>query len=125
MVMYMYVAPGQGTDNPMGSKCFQKHKSYVNMVICWFFPLNDFVTVFPIQIHMQPDLPCCKISQGQPRVIIYINFADKKSSSMLHAQFQDHIGLLKIKRRRFYKAFKNFFFSRFLPYMGVVAILVM
>ena len=30
-----------------------------------------------------------KIGQGQPRVIIYINFVDIESP-MLHAKFQDH-----------------------------------
>ena len=30
-----------------------------------------------------------KIGQGQPRVIIYINF-EGLESSMLHAKFQDH-----------------------------------
>ena len=30
-----------------------------------------------------------KIGQGQPRVIIYINFV-KLESPMLHAKFQDH-----------------------------------
>ena len=33
---------------------------------------------------------CCKIGQGQPRVIIYIYFVDLESS-MLHAKFQDHM----------------------------------
>ena len=33
---------------------------------------------------------CCKIGQGQPRVIIYICFVDLESL-MLHAKFQDHM----------------------------------
>ena len=33
--------------------------------------------------------PCRKIGQGQPRVIIYLNFVELESP-MLHAKFQDH-----------------------------------
>ena len=29
--------PGAGADNPMGPHLFQKHKSYVNFVICCKF----------------------------------------------------------------------------------------
>ena len=36
-----------------------------------------------------PIRPCRKIGQGQPRVIIYINFVELESL-MLHAKFQDH-----------------------------------
>ena len=34
-------------------------------------------------------LHCRKIGQGQPRVIIYINFVELESL-MLHVKFQDH-----------------------------------
>ena len=34
-------------------------------------------------------LPCRKIGEGQPKVIIYINFAALESP-MLHAKFQDN-----------------------------------
>ena len=43
MVMYMYIAPGQGQTAPLGSKSFQKHKYSVNLVICReFYPLQHF-----------------------------------------------------------------------------------
>ena len=55
-----------------------------------------------------------KIGQGQPRVIIYINFVELESP-MLRAKFQDH-STSGSEEEEFY---------RFLPYMGMVAILVM
>ena len=67
------------------------------------------VTVFPIQTYR-----CRKIGQGQPRVIIYINFVEL-DSPMLHAKFQDH--------RTSGSGEEDFL--RFLPYMGMAAILVM
>ena len=58
--------------------------------------------------------PCRKIGHGQPRVIIYIKFVELESP-MLHAKFQDH--------RTSGSGEEDFL--RFLPYMGVAAILVM
>ena len=63
---------------------------------------------------MLPNLICCKIGQDQPRVTFYINFVELKSS-MLHAKFQDH--------RTSGSGEEDFL--RFLPYMGMAAILVM
>ena len=57
--------------------------------------------------------PCHKIGQGQTRVIIYINFIELESQ-MLHAKFQDH--------RTSGSGEEDFL--RFLPYMGMAAILV-
>ena len=54
-----------------------------------------------------------KIGQGQPRVIIYINFVELESP-MLRAKFQDHRTSGSEK-----KIFKSFY------HMGMVAILVM
>ena len=55
-----------------------------------------------------------KIGQGQPRVIIYISFVELESP-ILHAKFQDH--------RTSGSGEEDFL--RFLPYMGIAAILVM
>ena len=57
---------------------------------------------------------CHKIGQGQPRVIIYLNFVEL-GSSMLHAKFQDNRT----------SGSEDEDFLRFLPYMGIAAILVM
>ena len=54
-----------------------------------------------------------KIGQGQPRIIIYINFAEFESPT-LHAKFQNE---------RTFCSEEDFL--RFLPYMGVATILVM
>ena len=57
----------------------------MNLIIsCKFFPLNDFVTVFPIQpdtILGDQILTCHKLGHGQPKVIIYIYFAGQVSRS--------------------------------------------
>ena len=56
MFLYMHIAPGRA-DNPLGSEFLYKHKSFVTLVICCkFLPLNDFLTVFPIQKHKRPNL---------------------------------------------------------------------
>ena len=50
-------SPGAGADNPLGSVCFSLTVFLVNIVHCCnFSPLNDFVTVFPIQMYRQPNL---------------------------------------------------------------------
>ena len=54
-----------------------------------------------------------KIGQGQPRVTIYINFVELESP-MKPAKFQDH--------RAFGSGEEDFL--RFLPYIGMAAILV-
>ena len=50
-------SPGAGTDNTLGSKYFHKHESFVNLIICCkLFPINDRVTVFPIQTNRRANL---------------------------------------------------------------------
>ena len=40
---------GAGADNPLGTEFLCKHIPHVTLVICCkFFPLNYFLTVFPI-----------------------------------------------------------------------------
>ena len=60
------------------------------------------------------DLPVLKLGQGQPRVIIYIKFVEIESP-MIHTKFRDH--------RTSGSGEEDFL--KFLPYMGMVAILVM
>ena len=51
----MYIAPGQGqtgADNPIGSNFFIN--TFIQSIEV--SPLNDFVTVFPIQTYRQPNL---------------------------------------------------------------------
>ena len=75
---------------PLGVKFFHKHIYSVNLMsfAASFPPLNDFVTVSPFKYISDPICACCKIGQGQPRVIIYQNFVELESL-MLHAKFQD------------------------------------
>ena len=61
-----------------------------------------------------PIWPCRNIGQGQPRIIIYINFIELESL-VLHAKFQDHRNSGSGEEE----------FWMLLPYMGMAAILVM
>ena len=50
-------SPGTEADNPFGLEFLYKHKPFVTLVICCkFLPLNDFLTVFPVQKHKRPIL---------------------------------------------------------------------
>ena len=54
---YDVYSPGVRADNPLGSKFLSKHIPHVTLVICCkFLPLNDFLTVFPIYKHKEPNL---------------------------------------------------------------------
>ena len=56
VILYVY-SPGAGVDNPLGTFFCQKHKCSIKLVIyCKFFPINDFIKVFPIQTHIRPNL---------------------------------------------------------------------
>ena len=68
---------------------------------------------YPFKHIDDPIGPCCKIGQGQPRVVIYINFVELESP-MIHAKFQDH---------KTSGSGEDLF--RFLQCMGMAAILVM
>ena len=71
-------------------------------------------SIFPFQSLREQYWPCHKISQGQPRVIVYINFKEL-NPQVLHTEFQA-IGPVVLEKK---------IYLRFLPYMGMVAILVM
>ena len=44
--------PGVGAYELLGSKFFQNHKSSVHLPISFkFFPANDILRIFPIQMH--------------------------------------------------------------------------
>ena len=71
-------------------------------------------TYFPYKNIRDQIWPCCKISQGQPRVIIWTNLVVLEHP-ILHTKFQGH--------RPFCSGEEDFL--RFLPHMGMAAILVM
>ena len=89
----MYIAPGQGQTSPWGQNFYFN----INILSLWsfavsffFFPLNDFLTVFPHIKSIRDQIwPCCKIGQGQLRVIIWTNY-DGPESPMLHTKPEDH-----------------------------------
>ena len=50
-----FSSPGAEAEDPLGYKFSQYYS--VNLVLCRkFSPLNDFVTVFPIQTYRWPNL---------------------------------------------------------------------
>ena len=55
---YIHVyCPRVGADQPLRSKYFQNHTSSVDLSISFkFFPSNDILTIFPIQMHGRPML---------------------------------------------------------------------
>ena len=79
-------SPVAGADNPMMSRYFF-HLRIHSVLCCKFSSIKRLciIPVFPIQTFRRP---CRKIGQGQPSVIIYINFIELESL-MLHAKFQD------------------------------------
>ena len=82
-------SPGAGTDKPLGSIVFHLHIYSLNLVSCYkFSPSNDFVTVSPFKCIGDP-IRLYRNVQGQPRVIIYMNFVELESL-MMHAKFQGH-----------------------------------
>ena len=66
MILYMYIAPGQGQTIPWGQNFLYKYKPFVTLVICCkFLPLIDFLTVFPIQKHKRPNVSPHVYNPGQ------------------------------------------------------------
>ena len=79
------------------------------------FLKNPLFYLFPIKKNLKDHiLPCRKISQCQPRVIIWANLVVLEHP-MMHTKFQGHLPFGSGEED----------FLRFLPYMGMVAILVM
>ena len=74
----------------------------------------SFLTFFSFKSLGDQNLPCHKIDHGQPRVIIYI-YLKELTLQVLHTKFQGNQP----------SGFGKEDFLRFLPYMGMVAILVM
>ena len=74
----------------------------------------SFSTFFSFKSLGDQNLPCHKIDQGQPRVIIYI-YLKELTLQVLHTKFQGNQPSGSGKED----------FLRFLPYMGMAAILVM
>ena len=56
MVIYMYIAPGQGQTTPLGQSYSLTHLFCQFSTLLHVSPLNDFVTVFPIQIYTRLNL---------------------------------------------------------------------
>ena len=117
--MYMYIAPGQGAYSPRGQN-FDVNRNFLSLQssVARFYD-NSFwkihcFTFFPYKSIRDQIWPCCKIGQGQSRVIIWANLLGL-DHPMMHTKIQGH--------QPFGSGVEDFL--RFLPYMGMVAILVM
>ena len=114
LFLYMYTAPGQGQTTPWGQNFYFN----INLLSLWSFAVSSIKwlsnSFSPYKSIRDQICPCCKIGQGQLRVIIWTNY-DGPKSPMLHTKPQGHWP--------FGSGEEDFW--RVLPYMGVVAILVM
>ena len=77
----MYIAQGQEHTAPQGTKFWCQQKLLITSVICCQFQIiddNSFWKIhcfifFPLKSIRDQIWHCCKICQGQPRVIIWAN----------------------------------------------------
>ena len=109
--------PGVGADRPLGSKFFQNHQSCVHLPIaCKFFPTNDILTLFSIQMHERPmlTLPRNRSRSSQDHDLYKLCRAPVTDASH---QVSKSLALC-FWRRRFLKLF-------FFLFIAMAAILVM
>ena len=85
---YMYRAPGQGQTTPCGQNFYFNiyHSGHLLQVSSIKWLSNSFSPYKSIRDQIWP---CCKIGQGQPRIIIWTNY-DGPQSPMLHTEPQGH-----------------------------------
>ena len=85
-------SPGAGADNPLGPKCFCKHKYSIHLPMsCKFCPSTHILTNFPIRMHGRPmlTLQLIRSRSSEGHGLIYTNFVELHCL-MLHAKFQNH-----------------------------------
>ena len=90
-------SPGAGAYSPQGTKFWWQQKLLVPSIICCQFQITDdnsfwkiyCFTFFPYKSIRNQIWPCRKISQGQPRVIIWANLVVLKHP-MMHTKVQGH-----------------------------------
>ena len=90
-------SPGAGGIQPPGDKVLMSTETschFGHLLLVWIIDDNSFrkihcFTFFPYKSIRDQIWPCRKVGQGQPRIIIYINFVELESP-MLHAKFQDY-----------------------------------
>ena len=89
----MHIAPGQRAYSPQGTKFWCQQKCLVTSVICCLFQIIDDNSFWgkkiPYKSIRDQILPCRKIGQGQPRVIIWTKLVVLEDS-MLHTKIQGH-----------------------------------
>ena len=101
-LLHVYI-PGTGVIQPLGDtvlmptgiSCPFGHLFLVLNHRWQYFLKNLLFYLFPIQKHKGPNLTCCKIGQGQPRVIIWTNLVVLEHP-MLHTKFQGHLPFDKV-----------------------------
>ena len=122
MILYMYIAPGQGLTTPWGQKFWCQQEHLVTSVICCKFqniPLkSDFIQFFHDFIHVycpgtgadSPPGDKVLMSTERPYLFTHLLLVSK-----MHTKFQGH--------QPFGSREEDFL--RFLPVIGMAAILVM
>ena len=105
MFLYIYLATGKGQTTPWGQNFYININLFQLVIVSSIKWLSNS---FP---HIKAIWPYCKIGQGQPKVIIWTNYDGPKAPM----PSQKVIGLLVLEKK---------IFEVFLPYMGMVAILV-
>ena len=95
--IYVY-SLGARAENPLGTNFWCQQKALITSTI-WILILYTFFMFFHVYIapgqgqttykSMSQIWPCCKIGQGQPRVIIWTNY-DGPKAPMLHTKPQGH-----------------------------------
>ena len=92
MVIYMYLASGQGQTTPLRTFFFLKHKSSVHLHTPASPPSPYLITFYlfsPFKCMGNLCWPYHKTGQVHPKVMICINFVELLSL-MLHAKLQNH-----------------------------------
>ena len=103
MFLYMYIALGQGQTTPWGQNFYIN----INLLSLWSFAVSFFHPLTPQQFSPYKSIrdqiwTCCKIGQGQSRVIIWTNYDGPKAPMLIPSH--KVIGLLVLE-----KIFEGFF----------------
>ena len=88
--IHVYI-PAVGADNPQRT-FFSININPLSNCILQASPLppfNNILLISSFKCMVNLCWPCHKIGQGQPKVMIYVNFVEL-FSLMLHAKFQNH-----------------------------------
>ena len=97
-------SPGAGADNPLGSEFLFSHKPFVTGHLLYVSSIKWLSNSFsPYKSIRDQIWPCCKIGQGQSRVIIGTNYVGPRVPNVTYQATRSLA--LWFWRRRFLKGF--------------------